>query len=217
MMPTSRNSEIRAIVFDLDGTLYVSDEFAATIQDQAAVYIADILGVSIDEARREMAATRQRLTGERGTVQTLSRVCSALGGSTPDLHRHFRQHLRPEAYLQRDERVIALLERLGRRFSLYLYTNNNSDLALRIMSHLGLDGRFVTTYTIDDGWRSKPDQLRLEQVLREIGLPPAGVLFVGDRYDVDLALPEQQGCPVYLSQTIDQLLRLDAVLSNAPR
>lgn len=203
---------IRAIVFDLDGTLYVSDVYAATILDEAAAYIAGVLGVSTEEARQAMSASRQRLTKERGTVQTLSSVCSDLGGRTHALHSHFRKHLYPELHLKRDERVAALLERLSRRFCLYVYTNNNSVLSLRILSHLGLDGRFNTIFSIDDSWRSKPDEVRLEQVLQEIGKPPPEVLFVGDRYDIDLALPEQKGCPVYLSRTIDQLLRLDIVL-----
>jgi putative hydrolase of the HAD superfamily len=211
-MSISRSTKIRAIVFDLDGTLYVSDEFAATIQDQAAVYIAGVLGVSSEAACQEILATRQRLTLESGTVQTLSSVCSALGGSTSALHSHFCKQLHPESYLKRDERVSALLERLSQRFSLFIYTNNNSALALRILSHLGLDGRFSTIFSIDDCWRSKPDEVRLEQVLQEIGLPAAEVLFVGDRYDVDLALAEKKGCPVYLSRTIDHLLRLDTVL-----
>jgi len=42
---------------------------------------------------------------------------------------------------------------------------------------------------------------------------PAEALFVGDRYDVDLRLPEQRGCPVYLSRSVEQLLRLEELLS----
>jgi putative hydrolase of the HAD superfamily len=159
-----------------------------------------------------MATTRQRLSGESGAVQTLSSVCSALGGSTPALHSHFCKHLMPESYLQRDERVTALLERLSRRYGLFIYTNNNSALALRILAHLGLEGRFSRIFAIDEGWRSKPDEVRLEQVLQVIGLPAAQVLFVGDRYDVDLALAERKGSPVYLSRTIEQLLRLNTIL-----
>jgi len=204
-------------VFDLDGTLYVSDEFAATIQNEAAVYLAGFLGVGIEEAGQAMATTRQRLAEERGTVTTLSSVCTALGCDPPALHRHFQTHLHPESHLKPDARVVALLERLSRRFALFIYTNNNRVLALRILKLLGLDELFREIFTIDDNWRSKPDEAGLELVLRETGMPPAEVLFVGDRYDIDLALPEQKGCPVYLSQTIEQLLRLEAELLNHPR
>jgi len=212
-MPLSSSTHIRAIVFDLDGTLYVSPEFAVTIQDQAAVYMGRIRGISVAEARLLMAATRSRLAEESGTVQTLSAVCTELGGSVRDLHAFFEERLRPEAYLVRDERVIALLSRLRERFSLYIYTNNNRALTTRIVDYLGLDGLFERIFAIDDAWRAKPDEGMLEQILTATGRVPAEVLFVGDRYDVDLRLPEQKGCPVFLSQNVEQLLRLENVLT----
>jgi len=211
-MTVFTSAEIRGIVFDLDGTLYVCDRFAAEIQDAAAAYIAGVMGIGREEAGELMAATRQRLVEESGTVQTLSAVCVALGGSVRELHRHFERTLRPEAYLVRDERVIRLMESLGGRFSLYIYTNNNRVLATRIMDYLGLNGLVRGIYTIDDTWRGKPDEGMVRRVLEEIGFAPNETLFVGDRYDVDLRVPEQLGCPVYLSQSLEQLLRLEELL-----
>jgi len=204
---------IRAIVFDLDGTLYVSDKFAATIQEAAAGYIASLQGISIAEARLLIAATRLRLSEENGAEQTtLSAACSALGGTTQALHGYFQNNLRPEDFLQRDERVVELLSRLSRRSALYIYTNNNRPLTGRILRLLGLEGCFRGIFTIDDTWRAKPDETGLEQVLDATGLTPPEVLFVGDRFEVDLRLPEQKGCPIYLSQSVDQLLRLEELL-----
>lgn len=211
-MPRSVPVIIRDIVFDLDGTLYVSQPFAATIQEQAAVYMGAVKGISPAEAQLLIDTTRARLAGESGTVQTLSAVCTALGGTVRDLHAWFGQRLRPEAFLVRDERVIALLSRLGERFGLHIYTNNNRALTMRILEYLGLDGLFGNLFAIDDAWRAKPDEAMLEQILAAIGRTPGEVLFVGDRYDVDLRLPEQKGCPVFLSQSVEQLLRLEDLL-----
>lgn len=212
-MTLSGFPDIRGIVFDLDGTLYISSPFAACIQDEAAAYMAGVKGVSTDEARLIMAATRVRLADESGAVQTLSAVCTELGGSVRELHARFEERLRPESYLVRDERVITLLSRLRERFSLYIYTNNNRALATRILDYLGLDGLFSRIFAIDDAWLAKPDETMLEQVIAATGLSPAEVLFVGDRYDVDLRLPEQRGCPVFLSQNLEQLLRLEGLLA----
>jgi putative hydrolase of the HAD superfamily len=209
-------SNIRGIVFDLDGTLYVCDAFAALIQDAATDYIAGLKGISRTEAGLLMAATRQRLMEESGSVQTLSAVCVDLGGSVRELHRYFEERLRPEACLVRDERVILLLQSLSERFHLYIYTNNNRALATRIISYLGLEGLFRSIFTIDDTWVGKPDEETLSRILSEISLSPAEALFVGDRYDVDLRLPEQFGCPVFLSQSLEQLLRLEELLTQPP-
>ena len=211
-MSVLASSEIRGIVFDLDGTLYVCDRFAAEIHDAAVAYFAGLKRIDRDEAELLMAATRQRLIEESGTVQTLSAVCAALGGSVPDLHRHFERTLRPEAYLVRDERVIRLLERLAGKFSLYIYTNNNRVLTTRILDYLGLDGLVRGIFTIDDSWRGKPDEGMVKKVLEQVGFAPGETLFVGDRYDVDLRLPERLGCPVYLSQNLELLLRLEDLI-----
>jgi putative hydrolase of the HAD superfamily len=209
---TASAADIRGIVFDLDGTLYVCDRFAAEIQQTAVAYVAEFKVTSREEAIRLMATTRQRLLEENGTVPTISAVCTELGGTVQELHRFFERNLRPEAYLVRDERVINLLTRLSQRYSLYIYTNNNRVLTARIMSYLGLDSLFQGVFTIDETWRGKPDHEMLQRLMAAIGLSPREALFVGDRYDVDLRLPEQIGCPVYLSQTLEQLLRLEELL-----
>ncbi|MHB8056373.1 MAG: HAD family hydrolase [Desulfuromonadaceae bacterium] len=204
--------EIRAIVFDLDGTLYVCDRFADEIQNASVTYIAGLKGISQEEASQLMAATRTRLTEASGTVQTISAVCRELGGDVQELHSFFVYNLRPEAFLVRDDRVIRLMETLAEQLPLYIYTNNNRVLATRIINYLGLERTLRGTFTIDDRWRAKPDEEMVKSVLAEIGLNPNEALFVGDRYDVDLRIPEQLGCPVYLSQSLEQLLRLEELL-----
>ncbi len=211
-MPAHAITDIRGVVFDLDGTLYAAPDFAATIQDEAVAYIARIKGIGAAEACQLMASTRKRLTEENGTVQTLSNVCTHLGGSIRELHACFEERLRPEAFLVRDERVIDLLQRLRERFGLYIYTNNNRALATRILAYLGLGGLFEQIFAIDDDWVAKPDEGKLERILEATGVSADRLLFVGDRYDIDLRVPEQKGCPVFLSQHLDQLLRLEELL-----
>ncbi|MDA8428423.1 MAG: HAD family hydrolase [Geobacteraceae bacterium] len=205
-------NDIRGIVFDLDGTLYVSPSFATAIQDAAADCIARIKSIEPGEAGRLLADTRKRMIEERDEIPTLSAVCSELGGNVRDLHTYFASCLQPEDHLARDPRVITLLENLSKSRALYLFTNNNTALTNRIIGYLGLNGLFRRIYTINDSWKGKPDEDMLDRILAESGLLPSQALFVGDRYDVDLRLPEQRGCPVYLSQSIEQLLRLEELL-----
>lgn len=206
--------QVRGIIFDLDGTLYESQEFAATIQEAAAQYIAGIKTCGPSVARSLIIETRLRLAEERHEIPTLSAVCNALGGTIQGLHAYFQAHLHPEHYLSRDQRVITLLENLARRCTLYLYTNNNRALTMRILVLLGLGGFFRKIHALDDTWIAKPDSGMLQLILDEAGLQPEEALFVGDRYDVDLRLPEQIGCQVYLSKTVDDLLKLKGMLKG---
>jgi putative hydrolase of the HAD superfamily len=208
------SSDIHGIIFDLDGTVYESAGFAATIQNAAVEYIAEILMIEPATACEKITETRSRLTAEHNEIPTLSAVCSELGGNIRDLHALFEVYLQPEVYLSRDQRVISLMETLSAKLPLHIYTNNNRIMTVRILEHLGLSSFFQRIYAIDDSWVAKPDNGTLERILAETNLSPSQALFVGDRYDIDLRLPEQHGCPVYLSQSIEQLLRLGELLND---
>jgi putative hydrolase of the HAD superfamily len=204
--------QIKAIVFDLDGTLYVSEAFEQAIWKSVSRYAAQLLGVSAEVGGQQLRELRDHLTAERGTVQTLAVAIVVMGGTVPEMHRRFAQELEPGQFIQPDPRVKLLVEQLGKRYTSWLLTNNNQTLTHKILACLDLEQSFHRVLTINDTWRPKPDQTVLDQVLRELDLPPEAVLFVGDRYDIDLLLPEKQGCPVLLTKTIDELMQLETLL-----
>jgi putative hydrolase of the HAD superfamily len=206
--------DIKALVFDLDGTLYTSAPLGREIMLSAVGYIADLKGVGAEEAKRLIRETKNSLSSAGGSEATLSHACIELGGDLHELHRRFAEEIRPELFLSRSEGVAELLQTLGARFELYLYTNNNRSLAERIMNLLGVAGLFRQVFSIEDAWRPKPDQPGLEELFRRIGKKPEECLFVGDRYDVDLKLPAEMGCAVYLVKTTDELQYLCTLLNR---
>ena len=107
-----------------------------------------------------------------------------------------------------DPRVTGLLGQLAQRFELVLYTNNNRALSGRIMAQLGVGGFFHRVFTIEDSWQPKPDRTALALILEAIGKKPGEILFVGDRYEVDLQLPASLGCPVHEARSVEELLEL---------
>lgn len=203
---------IKAIVFDLDGTLYVSEDFEQVIWESASRYAGQLLGVSTAEGGEQLTALRQRLSHQRGTQQTMAVGIEAMGGTVQELHRRFAEEVDPQPYLEKDQRIVALVEALGQRCTCWLLTNNNRILTRKILVTLGLQAAFERVITINDTWRPKPDPKVLDELLAELGHQPAEVLFVGDRYDIDLRLPAQRGCPVLLIKTVDDLMGLSALL-----
>lgn len=204
--------EIKAIVFDLDGTLYVSDQFEQEVWQSASSYAGHLLGVAPVEGGRRLTELRNRLTEERGTQQTLATAIEVLGGTVPELHRRFAEELEPDRFIEPDPRVAPLVEELGRCYTSWLLTNNNRILTGKILVALGLASAFERVITINDTWRPKPDESVLDEVLEALGHGPEQVLFVGDRYDIDLRLPAERGCPVLLTRTVDELMELSALL-----
>jgi len=204
---------VRSIVFDLDGTLYQNEEMGEEVNLCSCRFIASLKGVSVEMAALLISDERIRLKEQGGT---LSRAVEALGGNLKELHQKLGEEVHPEGILTVDPRVPALLDTLAKRFELVIYTNNNRLLSARIMKEIGVAERFGKIFTIEDFWQPKPDQGALKGILQGLGRSPAETLFVGDRYDVDLKLPEALGCQVFLAKTTDELLRLGELCPEPP-
>jgi putative hydrolase of the HAD superfamily len=202
-------SKITSIIFDLDGTLYSSRELAAEINRVASEGVALQLGIDPDSAKNQLSGAKAALQERTGHEATLSAACLALDVDIRQLHGYLAEHVSPEKYLVRDDRLVEMLERLCRYYGLYIYTNNNRSLADRIIRSIGVAGLFSEIFSIEDFWRGKPDRLALAKLFAAIGAEPIECLFVGDRYDVDLRLPEEHGCRVWHATTIEELLALE--------
>jgi len=201
-------TDIRAIVFDLDGTLYVSDRLDEKIRRAVCEYAGSLKGISPEAAADLIRETRERLSQEQGMEVTLSSVCEELGGDLAGFHQAITPKVHPEKYLTRDDRVVRLVTNLAARYDLYIYTNNNPDLAGRIMNLLGISGLFREVFTIENFRRPKPDRSALERLFSAIDRHPVECLFVGDRYDVDLRVPAEMGSAVFLVTGVQELLKL---------
>jgi putative hydrolase of the HAD superfamily len=206
--------DIRTIVFDLDGTLYVNKGLAEEIHRAACGYIGTMRGISPKDAASLIGEARERLSRASGSEVTLTAICTELGGSVSGFHRAAVRTVHPESFLARDERVVNLLTALAERFDLYIYTNNNRILTNSVLGALGIPLLFRDIFTIEYLWKPKPDRSVLEKIFTSIGRKPVECLFVGDRYDIDLRLPEQMGCPIFPVTGVPDLLGLAPVLNG---
>ena len=201
-------SELKTMLFDLDGTLYMNASLGREIRRSACRYIARLKGLTVEEADLLITATKQRLSAGSGMDTPLSRACQELGGDLRELHRHFAVEIDPVPFLTRDDRVVELLKSLGQKFELYIYTNNNRTITAAIMDSIGIEGLFRQVFTIEDCWIPKPDRGALADILRRVGRAPDECMFVGDRFDVDLRYPAELGCAVFLVSTTNDLFPL---------
>ena len=200
---------ITTIIFDLDGTLYSSKSLADEIHRVAVEGLSQQLGMSVAETDAKLTAAKSELAGSSSGEVTLSAACKELGGDIRQLHDYLAEQVVPEPFLSADSRVIEMLGRLKSDYVLYIYTNNNRRLADRIMRAIGIEDFFAGVFSVEDFWRSKPDRLALAKLFAAIGAEPIECLFVGDRFDVDLRLPEEHGSRVLLTKNIEELLFLE--------
>jgi putative hydrolase of the HAD superfamily len=203
---------LKALVFDLDGTLYVNKELDREIHLCACKYIAELKGTTVADADELIRETKKRLSATSGIESNLSYACLEMGGDLKELHRRFADEIVPEHFLSIDERVVKLLQSLGSKYELIIYTNNNRPLSIRILEAIGVAGLFRHILTIEDYWRPKPDREALEKIYQAIGREPSECLFIGDRYDIDLRLPAALGSTIFLAKSVEELLPLNKLL-----
>jgi putative hydrolase of the HAD superfamily len=203
---------LKALVFDLDGTLYVNNDLGREIHLCTCQYIADLKETTVAEAGELVRETKKRLSAANGIDSTLSHACMELGGDLKELHQRFADEIMPEHFLSIDERVVKLLQSLGSKYELSIYTNNNRPLSTRIMEAIGVIGLFRHILTIEDYWLPKPDREALEKIYQAIGREPTECLFIGDRFDIDLRLPAAMGSTVFLAKSVEELLPLNKLL-----
>lgn len=209
-------SQIRSIIFDLDGTLYVSEGVAEEIWTAACDLVADSRGLSREAGREVLRCAKRRLAETLEEEPTLTRTCLELGIEVPEFHRALQKRVRPERYLDHDPVLYALLDSLRDRCDLYLYTNNSLPLTQKILALLGVDEMFRRLYTIEYSWRPKPDADSLERILQDVGGPPESFLFVGDRQQVDLKIAQEAGIPTLLVRETADLLQIHKMMGVIP-
>ena len=209
-------SQVRSIVFDLDGTLYKNDGLAKEIKTMAASLVADTRGVSLKDGRTLLRKSKRRLTERLEEEPTLTLTCLTLGIEVPEFHRAMQTRVRPERYLDADPVLHALLDSLSEDRDLYLYTNNSLPLTEKILALLGIETMFRRLYTIEFNWTPNPDPETLQRILEDIGGPPESFLFVGDREQVDLKVPKALGIPTLLVAETADLLQIHKLLGIIP-
>lgn len=184
---------IRAILFDKDGTLF---DFQRTWGAWAGDVIADLAGgqagladrlaqaMLYDPATQRFHPSSPVIAGTSGEVADLllphlPAQPGGLAGLTAHLARRAQSVPLAEAVP-----LAPLLARLARAgLALGVATNDHEATARRhIAAH---SDRFDFVAGYDSGWGGKPGPGMLLAFARHIGLPPEGVLMVGDsRHDL---------------------------------
>lgn len=188
---------IRAVLFDLDGTLYRQLPLRIAMAGEMAVASAGAMfsgGLRIPRVVAAFRKTRERLRSEPGggspvATRQYAAVAEALHIPTEDVERIvdewiYRRPLKWLPYCRRGD-VVGLLDWLARRG---VRKGVLSDYpAHDKLKALGLAGRFdVVVSTVDLAVNAfKPDPRGYLVAARGLGLDPSEVLYVGDRIDVD--------------------------------
>jgi putative hydrolase of the HAD superfamily len=168
----------RAVVFDLDDTLAVTDRDRETLLSIAA----DRAGVSLSFDRAAYLEAHREHSGPR----TREPVFEALvGADAPELTRAYREAV-GEA-LRPVEGAEQLLATLRARYRLGLLTDGPDETQRDKLRRLGWTGAFDATVVTGPLGAPKPDRRAFEAITDALGIAPGRTVYVGDDPERDIA------------------------------
>ncbi len=202
-----------AVLFDIDGTLYTDAAYGAHQMDILVAELARIRGVTVAEASAEVGRARERLSAAEGRTTSLGNAMAALGVDLPTSVAWRERLIEPEAFLKPDPLLDGALARLTEAgIALVAVTNNPRSTGLRSLAALSVAGRFKAVVGLDDTMKSKPAREPYELAAKLAGAAWERCVSVGDRYDVDLALPLSMGMGAVLVRGVEDVYGLPEAL-----
>ena len=165
---------VRAVIFDLDNTLYpASASMEAQIIRRMNEYTARYLGLDAEAA----AAIRHERMPRYGT--TLEWLMAEQGFSDPNDYFSWVHPDGEEGLVDFDPRLGPFLDSLT--VPKYVFTNAPMEHADRVLRKLGIADRFERIFDVKFNLlRGKPDAEAVRRVIAAIGLPAQDLLFVDD-------------------------------------
>ena len=204
-----------AILFDMDSTLYTNPEYVRTQLDLPVMRLAQIQGKPLQRMNREIDDYRESwAAGHNGQAISLGNVFKAFGVSIEESIRWREELYRPEQYLSQDKHLRAGLLRLASCFAFAVVTNNPVSIALRTLSALGVEDLFQVIVGLDTCGVSKPHETPFRKAAELCGAVPEHCVSVGDRYDIDIALPLELGMGGVLVNGVEDVYELPELFEN---
>jgi putative hydrolase of the HAD superfamily len=174
---------VRALVFDLDDTLYVEKDFVMSGYRAVANHLADT-GRCPFEGTFPMMVETYETRGRHLVFPVLLERFPDASLSMAELIDVYRQH---QPAIQLYPGYMELLRRLGRHYRLGIITDGLPAVQERKIRALGLNGVMdKVIYTWEYGSeKQKPHPLSFSLMLEYLRAEPASALFIGDNPDKD--------------------------------
>lgn len=184
----------KTIIFDIDSTLYTNGDYAFEQVDVQVRHFARLRGMSDEEARSLIGGWRKKWSDSHGGKKiSLGNTLVEFGIPIEESARWRETLLDPARFLSRDARLSRALLSLKKKFALICVTNNPVLPARKTLDALGVLEIIGDVIGLDTCLKSKPAREPFLLAARRTGARPDECLSVGDRYDMDIALPLEMG------------------------
>lgn len=204
---------LKALIFDIDSTLYTNQAYAFEQVDCQVRQFAKERKISDDDARKMVADYRKKFAQEHdGSKVSLGNTLLSFGVPIEQSVQWRKDLLEPSDFLSFDQKLFDVLQKLEKRFKLICVTNNPVLPARKTLEAIGVSSFFKDIIGLDTCYKSKPAREPFELAVKTLGIKMEECLAIGDRYDMDVSLPLQMGMGGLLVSGVEDLYGLDSLL-----
>ncbi len=207
---------VKAIVFDMDGTLYHQPALERRYRESIIQTIATVKKVPFVQARSLFEElyqqTRRRLKREPSKLSLLQ----SMGISHRLWAKTAGRQVAPERWLKTDRKLKTVLGRLQQEFKLAVVTNNHDHNTKVTLKRLEILDFFDAVQTLSATELLKPSARRYRMICKTLGVHPREALSVGDRFDLDLAPAASIGMSTLLVTGMQDIYHLPEVITSIP-
>lgn len=218
--------KIRAVIFDLDNTLYAYPPCQQAGQRAVECYLARTLGISQRQVLRAWLGARhiihQRLAKQAASHSRLlyaQEALETLTQCTPVALTLQTEKVFWNAYLQKMKLrpgVLALLRFLHQRgIKVGIVSDLTTQIQLRKLIRLRLDRSIDYMVTSEQVGVEKPHLASLRLALQKLAVMPSAALFVGDSLDRDQTVARRCGVRFFQLQSDAEVERLAQLCTRA--
>jgi len=213
-------TEIHAIIFDIDSTLYTCPEWAHEQIDIQIRHMASLRGEIPEVTRALITEFQAEWKTKYGTTPSLGTTLTHFGIPIEESVRWREKLLEPGLFLKHDPRLYTVLAELtalrtaSGNLRIAAVTNNPVIPARKTLEALGVSSFFPDLIGLDTFGVSKPHIRPFMEAASRLDCTPEHCLSVGDRYDIDIALPLELGMGGILVEGVEDVYRLPAIIGG---
>ena len=206
---------IRALVFDMDLTLYTCPEYGQYQVDRLVERLGVTRGLSFKEMNREVEEARAAWAASHdGKKPSLSNILLTYGINMEENVRWREETCEPDQFIKDDPRLRETLKELSKSYILGVVTNNPVLVARKTLAALGVGEYFPILVGLDTCMTPKPHKKPFAKFCELSSCPPETCVSIGDRYDIDLDLPMEMGMGGILVDGVEDVYELPVVLEK---
>lgn len=205
--------KIKTLIFDIDGTLYTSALYVFEQVDVQIRHFAHLKGISENEARAMIERYRKTYAVQNGGKKiSLGNTFKAFGIPIETSVAWREELLEPSHFLHKDEKLRTSLIELAERFKLIAVTNNPVNAARKTLEAIGAEDLIPQIVGLDTCGKSKPNIEVLDKACELTESTYGECVSIGDRYDIDIALPLEKGMGGILVEGVEDVYTLKDIL-----